>query len=180
MSPDKDAAKRVICQILAASGGKLAGKTRLYKAFYFAHLYYWRDNTRFLTDYPIVRMPHGPGIENGDQLVNDLVSEGRIRVTRQPIGPYTEAVYELAQKFEVDPTDPQYLAVEEATQFVKDRTAAELTELTHEYSRSWQNIQSGDELDIYFDLLNDEEYERLKARSAEVRQLVKGVFAPGD
>ncbi len=176
MRPDKDAAKQVVCQILAASGGKLVGKTRLYKAFYFAHLYYWRDNSRFLTDYPIVRMPHGPGIENGDQLIRELISESRIQTTEHPIGPYTETAYELCQKYEVNPTDPQYRAVEEAVEFVKDRSASELSDLTHQYSRSWQQAADGQEQDIYLDLLSDEEYQHIRQCTEEVSQHLIEVF----
>src|SRR5262245_40446624 len=38
MLNDPQDAKEVICQIIAAAGGRLEGKLRLYKAFYYAHL----------------------------------------------------------------------------------------------------------------------------------------------
>ena len=57
-------AKQVICAIVEAAGGKLEGQVRLYKAFYYAHLYCWENAAEgVLTDYPIVRMPNGPGID---------------------------------------------------------------------------------------------------------------------
>lgn len=36
MTVNNENAKQVICQIIAAAGGRLEGKLRLFKAFYFA------------------------------------------------------------------------------------------------------------------------------------------------
>ena len=57
MTDSREQAKDVLCQILVAAGGELKKKVALYKAFYFAHLYYWQTGEGTLTDYPIVHMP---------------------------------------------------------------------------------------------------------------------------
>ena len=49
--------------IRQSAGDRIEGKTRLFKAFYFAHLFYARSAVDYLTDWPIVRMPQGPGID---------------------------------------------------------------------------------------------------------------------
>jgi hypothetical protein len=171
-----EAAKQVICDIIAASGGKIYGKLRLYKAFYFAHLYYWLHGEGVLTDYPIVRMPQGPGIDNGDTLLEELEQTGEITISFRRNGPYKELVYERAHPFQVDPTSPRFQAIEEAVEWVRGKSAADLSEETHLYSRSWRETPDGEELDIYTDLLDDREYAKLKRSLSEAEQLIQGVF----
>jgi hypothetical protein len=176
MPEPREQAKQVICEIIAAAGGRLVGKVRLHKAFYYAHLYYWQRGTGVLTSYPVVRLPFGPAIDDGPQLVSELVREGRLRVTQQPNGPFKESVFELAQPFQIDPNDPRYQAIEEAVDQVKSKTAAELSEETHVFSRSWQDGQNGQELDIYADLLDDFEYQQIRQGGQQARELVNAVF----
>jgi hypothetical protein len=176
MSVDDEKAKQVICQIIAAAGGRLEGKLRLFKAFYFAHLYYWQHGTGVLTDYPIVRMPMGPGIDRSEVLFGALQSEGKIRIGSRPNGPFREYIYELAMPVEIDPSNPQYQAIEEAVEWVRSKTAGELSQETHLYSRSWRNETDGQVLDIYSDLLNDEEYDEVQKGLAEAAGLVHDAF----
>ena len=178
MDDTSEQAKKVLTEIVHAAGGRLSGTVRLYKAFYFAHLYYWRRKNALLTMHPIVRMPHGPGVHNGERLLQELVEEGELRVTAEPIGPYEQTVYEAARPFEVQPDDPCYQAIREAVDFVEGRTAAELSELTHEYSRSWRAAADGEELSIYLDVLDDREYETLRSRLERAQTLVDAAFAP--
>ncbi len=177
MSDTSCDAKRVLCQIVQAAGGRLAGTVRLYKAFYFAHLYYWQRNDAPLTDHPIVRMPLGPGVHDGRRLLMELVADGALRASSQPVGPYAETVYEAARPFEVDPNDLGYQAVLEAVSLVEGRTASDLSELTHQYSRSWRLTADGDELPLYLDTLDDQQYDDLETRVNEARTLVESAFA---
>ena len=52
---DTDRAKRVLVELIRAAGGEWTGKTRLYKAYYLAHLYYAETESGFLTNWPVVR-----------------------------------------------------------------------------------------------------------------------------
>lgn len=176
MSEPREQAKDVICQILAAAGGELKKKTALYKAFYYAHLYYWQEYEGTLTDYPIVRMPSGPGIDNGGGLLQELEAEGRICSEFYPVGPFIEHAFVLTQPYMVDPSDPRYRAVEKAVDFVKEKSSTELSQITHDYSRSWLQSMDGEELNIYIDLLGDDEYIALKQRINETEEMVNGVF----
>lgn len=177
MSDHKEQAKEVICLILAAAGGELKKKVALYKAFYYAHLYYWQESEGTLTDYPIVRMPQGPGIDDADRLLAELEAAGRIRIAKEQYGPYHEYSYALAQSYTIDPNDPRYRAVEKAVEFVKDKSAAELSQITHDYSRSWQQTADGEELNIYLDLLEEEEYAAMRQRLKQAEGMVNRVFA---
>jgi hypothetical protein len=167
----------VIKVIIKAAGGEFNGKVRLYKAFYFAHLYYWQDFHRMLTDYPIVKMPQGPGIDAADELIAEMVRQGELQVSYQNNGPYKENVYKLTKPFQINPNDEKYQAVEKAVKFIQDKSARDLSDLTHENSRSWINAEDGEELNIYLDVLTDEEYSRLKSNIDEAERLVWEAFA---
>ena len=71
-------AKQIIKEIIRQAGGRLDGKTRLYKAFYLAHLFYFERSPGLLSDWPIVKMPNGPGIDDGDILIDSMVAAGEI------------------------------------------------------------------------------------------------------
>jgi hypothetical protein len=171
----RNAAKRLIEEILAIAGGSLAGETRLHKAFYASHLYYWQLGAGVLTDWPIVRLPFGPGIDDAKALLAELVNEKRVRRERQPAGPYWEAVFHLAERFEVDPTTPRHTAIEKAVNWVKPLSAAELSAATHEYSRAWRDGSNGAELDIYADLLGEDETQQIRENIARAKAALESL-----
>lgn len=167
----KQSAKDVICELIAAAGGALRGKVSLNKAFYFAHLYYWRDASDVLTEHPIVRLPLGPCIDDASELLNDLVAEGRLIISSARVGPYEEYVYRLADEAPlIDATTPRGRAIREAIAFIEDKTGAELSEITHEHSRSWVTTPNGQEMNIYIDLVEDEELDAIRRSICGVRQ----------
>ncbi len=43
---------------------------------------------------------------------------------------------------------------------MQEKTATELSEITHEYSRSWNAARDGQTLNIYIDQIDDEEFSR--------------------
>jgi hypothetical protein len=168
-------ARDIVLMIVRAAGGVFQRKTNLYKAFYFAHLYYYKETGDTLTDYPIVRMPNGPGIDKADKLFSAL-SE-KMEVTQENYGPYTEFVFTLKTGLNFDEQDERFKAVQRAVDFVKGLQAAEVSAVSHDYSRSWNDGSDGDELDIYIDLLGEEEYNNLRRSQTMARSLVRGVFA---
>jgi hypothetical protein len=170
-------AKQVICDIIAAGGGRLVGKVRLYKAFYASHLFYWEAHSGTLTNHPIVRMPRGPGIDDGDALIRELVESGSIRTDEGRNGPYREIVFQLVAEHTIRPHDPRFQAVERAVEWIAGKSAAELSEETHLYSRTWRDAQDGEELDIYMDLLDDEDFARIGQAVCEQEELIGAAFA---
>src|SRR5262249_21936706 len=91
-------AQDVILEILRVTDGEWTGKTKLFKAFYFAHLYFANENPGLLTDWPIARMPEGPGIDNSKLLFEELKQEGLITLEIVHEGPYPENRYRLTDK----------------------------------------------------------------------------------
>lgn len=169
-NPSAQDAKETICDLIAVAGGVLNGKVRLHKAFYFAHLFYWRDGEGVLTDHPIVRLPQGPFIDDGERLISELARDGVLTIGSAPVGPFQETVYRLETQRAVDPATPRGRAIREAIELVSSRSAAELSELTHEHSVSWQNTENGREMDIYLDLLSEEALDQMRREIAELRE----------
>lgn len=95
---DRLLAKKIIVEIIRQAGGKWIGKTKLYKAFYFAHLYYFESAPDYLSDWPIVRMPNGPGIDSGDELLRELAATGVLTRDFVPEGPYRASRYHLSER----------------------------------------------------------------------------------
>jgi hypothetical protein len=163
-------AREVILHLIRAADGAWSGKTRLFKAFYFAHLYYAAENPGLLTDWPIARLPEGPGIDDSASLFGKLVAQDYITIERTHEGPYPEFRYRLTDKAKLlNPPEKQAkLAIEKAAEFARAKLASELSNLTHEHSRSWKKGANGDILDIYVDLIPDDEFEKEQADTANL------------
>lgn len=164
-----DEAKETILDLIAAAGGVMHGKVRLHKAFYFAHLFFWREADGVLTAHPIVRAPQGPFIDDGEQLIEELRRDGVISISTAPVGPFQETIYRLESPRSVDPETPRGRAINQAVELVLSRTAVDLSDLTHEHSVSWQTTENGREMDIYLDLLSDEQLSTMRRQIAELR-----------
>lgn len=171
-------AQDVILEILRNTDGEWAGKTKLFKAFYFAHLYYAKEKPGLLTDWPIARMPEGPGIDNSKVLFDELVSEGLLTIERIHEGPYPEYRYRLTdagREAARPPADAQW-AIKEAATFCHCKRGTELSEITHEHSRAWKEGENGDLLNIYIDTMSDEEYEECRNNIAEMEHLLPAIL----
>lgn len=160
MTPDKNRAIRIIAEIVRQAGGELTGTTRLYKAFYFAHLYYAESAPGYLSDWPIVKMPNGPGIDSGTQLIAEMKDAGLLATDHVQVGPFQSMRFRLTGKEPSGDALPgdAVQAIQQAVQLVQDKAAGESSELTREFSRSWHLAKDGAELDIYIDLIPDDEY----------------------
>lgn len=174
--PAADAAEEVLLDIIASKGGRYESKTLLYKAFYLAHLFYWEQHEGVLTKYPIVKMPQGPGIDDGDLLIQHLINRDLISREIERKGPYRCEVYALKAPREINPDNPQQMAVRAAVDFLDGKSASEASAWIHEFSRSWQAAGSGEQLDIYLDVLTDEEYAQVQQASVAAGRLVRDVF----
>jgi len=173
---DAERAKRVLLEIVAAAGGRYRGKTKLHKAFWLAHLFHWQEEQGQLTNYPIVRLPNGPCMNDGDDLIAELVREGAIEVLEGQNGPFPEYTYVLSKPFQVDPENPAHRSALKAVNWLRGKSARQVSDLAHEFSRTWRKGSNGDELSIYLDLLSDDQYEAVKQRSAEVAEAMREAF----
>jgi hypothetical protein len=169
-APNKEQAKRVILEIVRQSEGGL-GKTKLFKAFWLAHLYYFKNAASYLTDWPVVRMPKGPGIDQGGRLIRELVESGNLTATAEPRGPFTEIACRITGKhIEGELSDAAVSAIKQAVNDLRRYSAEEISELSHDFSRSWNTKPDGVELDIYTDLIPDEEYQERVEELASMKK----------
>jgi Protein of unknown function (DUF4065) len=175
-APDREKAKRLILEIIRQSGGGL-GKTQLFKAFWLSHLYYAKTARGFLTDWRIVRMPHGPGIDEADDLLQELVQSGFITQTHEAKGPYTQihcsiTGKEIDEKFSTEAIQ----AIQAAVGDVKGQSAGSISQWSHEFSRSWNNTPNGTELDIYADLIPDDVYNERRKKLTKMKKVYEDLF----
>ena len=154
-------AETVIAEIVRQSGGELVCKTNLYKAFYHAHVEYAAKSGGYLTNWPIVKMPNGPGIHQADKLIAGLVRKGVLSIADEPRGDYTAFKFVLNQDV-ASPTslsDDEVAAVKYGVSQVADKSAGRVSHESHKASRSWRDAaKEGDELNVYTDRLPDEDY----------------------
>jgi hypothetical protein len=171
-------AQRVVLELIDAAGGTWDGKAKLFKAFYFAHLYYARQEPGILTDWPIVRTPQGPAIHQSSPLLQGLVKNGYLTFEAIQEGPYPDSRYRRTSKAVAEALPEQArAAIKAAADFVLPRTASELSQLTRERSRSWLEAKDGDLLDIYIDLIPDDAYERGQEQLADLdRQMTTALL----
>jgi hypothetical protein len=171
----REEAKRIITAIIALSGGRLESKTTLFKIFYIAHLFYWRDSKGVLTTHPVARMPYGHGIDDHEALLNEMEREGLISTTISQDGPYKLNTFTTDRTADVSPDEER--AICQALEWVRGKRACDISEMVHELSRTWQNGKDGEILDIYLDLLSDKEWleseDRLESAKATLDEFYK-------
>jgi hypothetical protein len=156
----RDQAARVVLEIVCQSpGDEIVGKGRLFKAFYYAHLFYAVESAGFLTDWPIVKMPEGPGIHDFRKLIDSLIANGDLETEPAKVGPYKTTKYKAALEKRGSMQQAEVDAVRQAVEFIAEKSAAQLSDITHEFSEAWNSAKMGEELSIYVDLLPDDERE---------------------
>jgi hypothetical protein len=163
--PDREAAKALILKILAISGGELEAESRLNKAFYAAHLLYWKKHKGVLSDYPVVKLPNGPGVDRLREILAELQAEGRIEIVKGVKGPYPQTTVRLRAVVQVDPSAPEFDSIRKAVSWVRHRSTRKLAELTHDRP-SYDGTRIGYEQAIYLDLLSEEEFETVSESCA--------------
>ncbi len=179
MHDHSEKARQIILEIIRQSAGhSVVGRTRLYKAFYFAHLYYLGDSGEFLSGWPIVRMPNGPGIDKFDSLIRPLLDRGDIMAQSAKSGPFPTTRFTVQRQLQdTSLSESEVRSIQKAVEFIQDKRASRLSEITHEYSRSWQESENGDELRISLDLMTDEEVAAVRLQQEEIARDVAAIFS---
>ncbi len=174
---EKDRAKQIILHILKQAGGSL-GKSKLFKAFWLAHLFYAKNAVGYLSGWKIVRLPHGPGIDKGDDLILHLKRSGDVVLEHEPKGPYTETVCKLVEQSRLkDLSEEAVKAIDTAVGVIKlHDSVTQISEWSHEVSRSWNSTPNGAELDIYSDLIPDDVYYERKLKLEELSKVYDDLF----
>ncbi len=154
----KNVAKQVIVEIIHQFGGHLEGPRRLHQAFYFAHLFLFEECGGLLTDWPMVKDASGPVIEQVDDLMGELVKEGMLSLEPHMVGPFPTSRYGLTGKSTPSLREEDTAAITRALDFIKPKSDADLYQTIVEYSRSWRTAKIGETLNVFTDVIPDEEY----------------------
>jgi hypothetical protein len=154
----RDRAKRVIVELVRQSGGTFYNKTNLFKGFWRAHLAYADANLGYLSNWPIVRMPNGPGINDFDHLLAELLADDWIATSEKQFDRGVGIVFTLGSKCPpIELTDRQIQAINEGVGYVQNHSSGFVSDQSHKDSRVWREAKDGEELDIYLDLIPDDE-----------------------
>jgi hypothetical protein len=123
-------------------------------------------------------MPEGPGIHNSRELFDDLKKDGCLLVELVHDGFYPEYRYRLTDKARSLPPLPSDVAsaIQRVVDFVRDKKGSELSDYTHEHSRSWKQAKDGEIIDIYVDLIPDDEYELRQKAIGEAEAVFDATF----
>lgn len=158
-------AKKIILELVREAGGQLPNKTNLFKAFWKAHLDYAAKNAGYLSTWPIVRMPNGPGIEDFDLLLSEMLADGWLTLAETQVGAQWAIVFSLG------PTLPSASLPAEAIASIRAGVQAiAASDDSHRHSRVWREAKEGEELDIYLDLVSDEERDRRETNFAALAE----------
>jgi len=175
MYDDKELAKGIILAIIREAGGKLHNKTNLYKAFYYAHLEFARTEPGYLSGWPIVHMPNGPGIDWCDRLLGELVADGLLEIKQVTKGKYAAFLFVAAQvPPRISLPEGSSEAIKKAVTLVDGKTAETVSEESHR--RAWERTKNGQEMDIYLDLQDDDEYRNRAVLFEKLGPLVDDIF----
>ena len=144
---EKERAKQIIVEIIRQSGGEFHNKTNMYKAFWKSHLEFARQNPGYLSLWPIVRMPNGPGIDDFDRLIGELMSDGIVEADQVEHGGYKSFRFKLKNPNPLPRlSGEEEAAIQQGVSFVEGRSAASVSNHSHDLSRSWNDAKNdGDE-----------------------------------
>jgi len=173
ISHETKRAKKIIVELVRQAGGQFQNKTNLFKAFWKAHLAYAASSPGYLSTWPIVRMPNGPGIEDFDLLLSEMLSDGWLTIDETEVGPYRAMVFKLGPNCP-PPTLPEAAieAIQEGVKAVDGKSATTVSDDSHRQSRVWREAKDGEELDIYLDLMNDKERDQREANLAALANAI--------
>ena len=171
--------KRLISAIIEEDGGRFEGKTRLFKVYYRAHTVFAERFEGLLSvPHGVVRMDEGPGIDDHEQILAEMESEGTLRITRCPKGRHLQEVFELCDSAAaVNASADERKAINWALGYVS-HSAREASRKSHKDSRSWRSASNGQSLDIYLDTLTDKELREEQRRLDEAEAFINDALAP--
>lgn len=173
----RNRAKAIIVEIIRQNGGVLTNKTNLFKAFWKSHVASAAAGRRPLSVYPIARMPQGPGIDDFDRLLGELLTETAIATETVMVGSFQAFEFTLLDEnaYSDQLSSDDKLSISEGVQYAAGKTATEVSERSHVDSRSWQTTSSGREIDPDLDSMTDDEFRKLSNKSKSIGNLIAAI-----
>lgn len=178
ISHETKRAKKIIVELVRQAGGQFQNKTNLFKAFWKAHLAYAANNPGYLSTWPIVRMPNGPGIEDFDYLLSEMLYDGWLKTDEAEVGPYRAMVFSLGPSCPPSSLPAEAIeAIRAGVRAVDGKSATAVSDESHSQSRVWREAADGEELDIYLDLMSDADRDRREANLGALAAAIGSNYA---
>jgi hypothetical protein len=180
---DNRLAKQVISEIVrrcpwTTEGNEPTGVGRevINQLFWFAHLYYAKDNPGYLSAWPLIRRPWGVQILDDAVLLRQLVEEQFVRVEEQDYGPFPLAVYfSTGKRGDAELPAGADEAIQQA--FKNELALPIFPSRMPAYSRAWRDTADGEEINIYLDLIPEGVYEEQQHQLEGLRETLGDLFA---
>lgn len=178
LAEPKEQAKRIIVEIIRQAGGRFENKTNLFKAFWCAHMKYAESHVEYLSHWPIVRMPRGPGIHRFDNLLAELMLEGKLKTNEVQYPGFIGLGFETIEPLESEChlTEPQVDAIKYGVKVFNGKTAAFASTEAYKTSRTWKDLPDGAEIDAALEVIPPDEFEERQALLEVVSAEVDRVF----
>ena len=129
----------------------------LHVAFYYAHLVYHADQSGYLSTWPIVKLPHGPGIEDEIGLLTEIWNTMLSEIAKYAKGAGLTEVEIASIQWGVDISKKMAVTVD---------------------SPAWRPASLGEELSIYSDPLPDEEFARRRGSAEATARALARMWGP--
>ena len=153
----RERAKRIIYEIIRQAPDDYHKENFLDVAFYYAHLVYHADQSGYLSTWPIVKLPHGPGIEDEIGLLNEIWTTMLSEIAKYAKGAGLTDVEIAAIRWGVDITKKMAITVD---------------------SPAWLAASLGEEISIYTDPLPDEEFAKRRGSAEATARALARMWDP--
>ena len=174
MSSERERAKAIVVELIRESGGVFRNRTNLFKAFWKAHVEYAKNHLAPLTEWPIVRMTHGPGIDRFHLLLGELIAEGMVEEEQVEFGDKTGFRFVLTGTPTETFSTEERAAIRAGVSFVSRKSAQRVRDESHLESRTWRSAKDGERMDIFLDVIPESGYDE---RNARIRSIIDKVKA---
>jgi hypothetical protein len=145
--------------------------------FWFTHLYDAKSHPGYLTNWPLIRVRWGVEIKDASALLAELVAEEVVEVNQVERGPFPVTVYHATDK------DGASGLPEEAAGAIRQAFNSDLPTWPFSWgwpgvsSRAWRSTAEGEEMDIYLDLIPEDQYEEQRRQLEGLRESLGELFS---
>jgi hypothetical protein len=174
MPSDRERAKAIVVELIRESGGTFQNRTNLFKAFWKSHVEYAKKHVAPLSEWPIVRMTHGPGIDRFHLILGELMAEGMVQEEQVEFGDKTGFRFVLTGVPSEDFSSDEREAIRSGVSFVARKSAKQVRDESHLESRAWQSAKDGERIDVFLDAIPESGYDD---RTQRIRRILSKVKA---
>lgn len=139
----------LVWQLILSFAQKKLYKMVILKISFYIDFAFYKHNIRSITGWPYARLPFGPVPDEWKMLINVAIEENKL--TYEPDEAETGDLFLLPESFQLDTvqnsfSDSEIEMIKTVTKALKEKSATELKELTHE-EEAWIKTQHAAKID---------------------------------